>query len=79
MIYPDADQEEDGIAVPHLTCLQPDGIEPREARISGVVHPICLPPDRKKINYPLTIIPAYRVDAVCEIPWGAHPTEVLGY
>ncbi len=27
----------------------------------------------------LTIIPAYRVDAVIEIPWGAHPTEVLGY
>ena len=27
----------------------------------------------------LTIIPAYRVDAVVEIPWGAHPTEVLGY
>jgi glutaconate CoA-transferase, subunit A len=27
----------------------------------------------------LTIIPAYRVDAVVEAPWGAHPTEVLGY
>ena len=27
----------------------------------------------------LTIIPAYRVDAVCEVPWGANPTEVLGY
>ncbi len=27
----------------------------------------------------LTIIPGYRVDAVVEIPWGAHPTEVLGY
>jgi len=27
----------------------------------------------------LTIIPAYRVDAVVEEPWGAHPTEVLGY
>lgn len=27
----------------------------------------------------LTIIPAYRVNAVVEIPWGAHPTEVLGY
>jgi glutaconate CoA-transferase subunit A len=27
----------------------------------------------------LTIIPAYRVNAVCEVPWGAHPTEVLGY
>lgn len=27
----------------------------------------------------LTIIPAYRVDAVIECPWGAHPTEVLGY
>lgn len=27
----------------------------------------------------LTIIPAFRVDAVVEIPWGAHPTEVLGY
>ncbi|TFG91424.1 MAG: CoA transferase subunit A [Syntrophobacterales bacterium] len=27
----------------------------------------------------LTIIPAYRVDAVVEVPWGAHPTEVLGY
>ena len=26
-----------------------------------------------------TIIPAYRVDAVVECPWGAHPTEVLGY
>ncbi|MBN2398636.1 MAG: CoA transferase subunit A [Deltaproteobacteria bacterium] len=27
----------------------------------------------------LTIIPAYRVNAVVEVPWGAHPTEVLGY
>jgi glutaconate CoA-transferase subunit A len=27
----------------------------------------------------LTMIPAYRVDAVVEVPWGAHPTEVLGY
>jgi glutaconate CoA-transferase subunit A len=27
----------------------------------------------------LTIMPAYRVDAVVEVPWGAHPTEVLGY
>lgn len=27
----------------------------------------------------LTVIPGYRVDAVVEIPWGAHPTEVLGY
>ncbi len=27
----------------------------------------------------LTLIPAYRVDAVVEIPWGANPTEVLGY
>lgn len=27
----------------------------------------------------LTIIPAYRVNAVVEEPWGAHPTEVLGY
>ncbi len=26
-----------------------------------------------------TIIPAYRVNAVVEVPWGAHPTEVLGY
>lgn len=27
----------------------------------------------------LTIIPAFRVNAVVESPWGAHPTEVLGY
>jgi glutaconate CoA-transferase, subunit A len=27
----------------------------------------------------LTIIPAYRVNAVVKAPWGAHPTEVLGY
>ncbi|MGD0276332.1 MAG: CoA-transferase [Syntrophales bacterium] len=27
----------------------------------------------------LTLIPAYRTDAVVEIPWGSHPTEVLGY
>jgi glutaconate CoA-transferase, subunit A len=27
----------------------------------------------------LTIIPAYRVNAVVEVPWCAHPTEVLGY
>lgn len=26
-----------------------------------------------------TIIPAFRTDAVIEIPWGAHPTEVSGY
>jgi glutaconate CoA-transferase subunit A len=27
----------------------------------------------------LTIIPAFRVDALIEIPWNGHPTEVLGY
>ncbi len=27
----------------------------------------------------LTLIPAYRVDAVVEVPWGAHPTELIGY
>ena len=27
----------------------------------------------------LTIIPSYRVDAVVEIPWGAHPMEVIGH
>jgi glutaconate CoA-transferase, subunit A len=26
-----------------------------------------------------TIIPAFRVNAVVQVPWGAHPTEVLGY
>lgn len=26
-----------------------------------------------------TIIPAFRTSAVMEIPWGAHPTELLGY
>ena len=26
-----------------------------------------------------TIIPAFRADAVIEIPWGAHPTEVVGH
>jgi len=26
-----------------------------------------------------TIIPAFRVNAVVEVPWGAHPTEVLGH
>jgi glutaconate CoA-transferase subunit A len=26
-----------------------------------------------------TLIPAFRVNAVVEAPWGAHPTEVLGY
>ncbi|MCP4749634.1 MAG: CoA transferase subunit A [Proteobacteria bacterium] len=26
-----------------------------------------------------TIIPAFRTSAVIEVPWGAHPTEVLGY
>ena len=26
-----------------------------------------------------TIIPAFRTSAVVELPWGAHPTEVLGY
>ncbi len=27
----------------------------------------------------LTVIPGYRVDAVVEVPFGSHPTEVLGY
>ena len=26
-----------------------------------------------------TIIPAFRTQAVIEVPWGAHPTEVLGH
>lgn len=26
-----------------------------------------------------TIIPAYRVNAVVEMPWGAHPSDVVGY
>lgn len=36
-------------------------------------------PDIIRSSPQLTIIPAYRVNAVVEIPWGAHPTEVLGY
>ncbi|MHA1271941.1 MAG: CoA transferase subunit A [Promethearchaeota archaeon] len=27
----------------------------------------------------LTVIPSFRVSAVCEIPWGAHPSPVAGY
>jgi len=27
----------------------------------------------------LTLIPSYRVNAVVECPWGAHPTDVCGY
>lgn len=27
----------------------------------------------------LTLIPAFRVNAVCQIPWGAHPSPVAGY
>ena len=26
-----------------------------------------------------TIIPAFRANAVIEVPWGAHPTEVVGH
>lgn len=26
-----------------------------------------------------TIIPAFRINAVIQVPWGAHPTEVLGH
>ena len=26
-----------------------------------------------------TIIPSFRVDALVQVPWGAHPTEVLGH
>lgn len=26
-----------------------------------------------------TIIPSFRVDAVVEMPWGAHPSQVVGY
>jgi glutaconate CoA-transferase subunit A len=26
-----------------------------------------------------TIIPAFRTDAVIEVPWGAHPTEIVGH
>ena len=26
-----------------------------------------------------TIIPGFRADAVIEVPWGSHPTEVVGY
>jgi glutaconate CoA-transferase subunit A len=27
----------------------------------------------------LTIIPGFRVNAVCEVPWGAHPSPLAGY
>ncbi len=27
----------------------------------------------------VTLVPSYRVDAVVECPWGAHPTDVCGY
>jgi glutaconate CoA-transferase subunit A len=26
-----------------------------------------------------TMVPGYRVDAVCPVPWGAHPSYVQGY
>ncbi|TFG20701.1 MAG: CoA transferase subunit A [Promethearchaeota archaeon] len=27
----------------------------------------------------LTVVPGFRVNAVCEEPWGAHPSELAGY
>ena len=27
----------------------------------------------------LTVVPAFRTSAVCEIPWGSHPSPVAGY
>ena len=35
--------------------------------------------DVVKASPNFTIIPAFRVDAVVEMPWGAHPSDVLGY
>ncbi len=35
--------------------------------------------DVVKASPHFTIIPAYRVDAVVEMPWGAHPSDVVGY
>lgn len=37
--------------------------------------------DHEKIKQSpfLTQIPSFRVDAVCEVPWGAHPSSVAGY
>ncbi len=35
--------------------------------------------DVVKASPHFTIIPAFRVDAVIEMPWGAHPSDVLGY
>ncbi|MFW5936716.1 MAG: CoA transferase subunit A [Desulfosalsimonas sp.] len=36
-------------------------------------------PDVVRSSPHFTIIPAHRTSAVVEVPWGAHPTEVLGH
>jgi glutaconate CoA-transferase subunit A len=36
-------------------------------------------PDVIQSSPHFTIIPAFRVNAVVEMPWGAHPSDVLGY
>jgi len=37
--------------------------------------------DHEKIKHSpfLTVIPSFRTSAVCEVPWGAHPSPVAGY
>jgi glutaconate CoA-transferase subunit A len=36
-------------------------------------------PERIKADPDRTLVPGFMVDAVCEVPWGAHPAPVQGY
>ncbi len=48
------------------------------ARIIVTVEEI-VPPQRIRQAPDRTVLPAFRVDAVCEVPWGAYPSYVEGY
>jgi glutaconate CoA-transferase subunit A len=47
-------------------------------RIVATVEEI-VPGDVMREDPNRTVLPAYRVDAVCGVPWGAHPSYVQGY
>ncbi|MBD3229252.1 MAG: hypothetical protein GF329_13800 [Candidatus Lokiarchaeota archaeon] len=79
------------VALVHVQRVDPDGNAQLWGALGTVKHGALaskkiivsaeemVPREVVRLSPNHTIIPGFKVDAVCIEPWGAHPSEVLGY
>jgi len=79
------------VALVHVQRVDPDGNAQLWGALGTVKHGALaskriivtaeelVPSEVVRLSPNHTIIPGFRVDAICIEPWGAHPSEVLGY